>query len=65
VKPPGVVVALSGFFCLAVHVNAREVITCKSPDGKFALRHVYHEQQPLMAAVAKSLSIIAWGSYAL
>jgi hypothetical protein len=35
-----------GSCCLAVCVNAREVITCKSPDGKFALRHSHAEQQP-------------------
>jgi hypothetical protein len=40
------IVASLGSCCLAVSVNAREVITCKSPDGKFALRHVYQEQQP-------------------
>jgi len=26
--------------CLAASLNAREVISCKSPNGKFALRHV-------------------------
>jgi hypothetical protein len=34
------------YFCFAVSLNAREVITCKSPDGKFALRHSHAEQQP-------------------
>jgi hypothetical protein len=38
--------------CLAASVNAREVITCKSPDGKFALRHVYDEQQPFAGDTA-------------
>ena len=32
--------------CLAARLHAREVITCKSPDGKFALSHVYNDQQP-------------------
>src|SRR6476660_2460124 len=32
--------------CLAARLHAREVVTCKSPDGKFALRHVYSDQQP-------------------
>jgi hypothetical protein len=32
--------------CLAVSLQAREVVTCESPDGKFALRHSYAEQQP-------------------
>src|SRR6266513_3842461 len=32
--------------CLAVSLQASEVVTCESPDGKFALRHSYAEQQP-------------------
>jgi len=32
--------------CLAVSLQAREVVTCESPDGKFALRHSYAQQQP-------------------
>jgi hypothetical protein len=32
--------------CLAFSLQAREVVTCESPDGKFALRHSYAEQQP-------------------
>jgi len=39
-------VASLASLCLAVALNASEVITCKSPDGKFALRHVHAEQQP-------------------
>jgi hypothetical protein len=44
-------VALSGgllaICCLAVSLNAsHEVVSCKSPDGKFALRCVYAESQP-------------------
>jgi hypothetical protein len=39
-------VALLGGYCLAVSLQAREAITCKSPDGKFALRHVYEGKQP-------------------
>ncbi len=35
---------VSCFF--AVSLNAREVITCKSPDRKFALRCVYADKQP-------------------
>jgi hypothetical protein len=31
---------------LAVSLQAREVVTCESPDGKFALRHSHAEQQP-------------------
>lgn len=46
------VVALLGSCCLAVCVNAREVITCKSPDRKFALRHVYEGQQPFAGDTA-------------
>jgi hypothetical protein len=38
--------AFLGVSCLAVTVEGREVVTCKSPDGKFALRHVYSDQQP-------------------
>jgi hypothetical protein len=38
--------AFLGVCCLAVTVGGREVVTCKSPDGKFALRHVYSDQQP-------------------
>ncbi len=38
--------AFLGICCLAVTVEGREVVTCKSPDGKFALRHVYSDQQP-------------------
>jgi hypothetical protein len=38
--------AFLGSCCLAVTVEGREVVTCKSPDGKFALRHVYSDQQP-------------------
>jgi hypothetical protein len=32
--------------CLTVSLQAREVVTCQSPDGKFALRHSHAEQQP-------------------
>jgi hypothetical protein len=49
---PGFIVALFGSCCLAVCVNAHEVITCKSPDGKFALRHVYQDQQPFAGDTA-------------
>jgi len=52
VKRLGFVVALLGTCCLAVSVNAHEVITCKSPDGKFALRHVYNDQQPYTGDIA-------------
>lgn len=52
VKLLGFVVALLGSCCLAVSVNAHEVITCKSPDGKFALRHVYNDQQPYTGDIA-------------
>ena len=37
---------LLGVCCLALSLSAKEVITCKSPDGKFALRCVYAESQP-------------------
>ena len=38
-------VALGG--CgLAISVNAHDVVTCKSPDGKFALHHVHADNQP-------------------
>ena len=36
---------LLGVCCLALSLSAKEVITCKSPDGKFALRCVYAESQ--------------------
>jgi hypothetical protein len=39
-------VALLGNCYLAVHVHAHQVISCRSPDGKFALRHVHADQQP-------------------
>jgi hypothetical protein len=32
--------------CLVVSLNADEAITCQSPDGKFALHHVYSDQGP-------------------
>ena len=32
--------------CLTVSLNADETVTCQSPDGKFALRHVYSGQEP-------------------
>src|SRR5438874_6161226 len=38
--------AFLGICCLAISLDAREVVTCKSPDEKFALRHVYSDQQP-------------------
>jgi hypothetical protein len=46
VKRASFIVALLGSCCLALCVDAREVISCKSPDGKFALRHVHEEKQP-------------------
>jgi hypothetical protein len=46
VKLIGFMVALLGSSCIVVCANAREVISCKSPDGKFALRHVHEEKQP-------------------
>ena len=48
----GLIVASLGICCLAASVNTREVITCKSPDGKFALRHVYEQQQPFAGDTA-------------
>ena len=42
----GFIVALLGSSCIVVCADAREVISCKSPDGKFALRHVHEEKQP-------------------
>ena len=35
-----------GILCLAVSVPAKEVVSCKSPDGRFAMRCVYAEKQP-------------------
>jgi len=32
--------------CLTVSLKADETVTCQSPDGKFALRHVYSDQEP-------------------
>jgi len=32
--------------CLAVSLNAAETVTCQSPDGKLALRHVYSDREP-------------------
>jgi hypothetical protein len=44
--------AFLGVCCLAVSLQAREVITCKSPDGKFALRCVYADSQPYNGDIA-------------
>lgn len=38
--------ALFGTFLLAVSLSGREEITCRSPDGKVALRCVYADAQP-------------------
>jgi hypothetical protein len=45
VNPLGFIVASFGVCSLAASVNA-EVISCKSPDGKFALSHVHENKQP-------------------
>ena len=45
-KSTWITAALLASCCLAVSLDAHEVITCKSPDGKFALRHTYSDQQP-------------------
>jgi len=45
VNPLGFIVASLGVCSLAASVNA-EVISCKSPDGKFALSHVHENKQP-------------------
>src|SRR6476620_12029956 len=45
-KLVSVIVTWLAVCCLAARLHAREVVTCKSPDGKFALRHVYSDQQP-------------------
>jgi hypothetical protein len=37
---------LLGICCLVVSLDASEEITCKSPDGKFALRCVSADSQP-------------------
>jgi hypothetical protein len=42
----GFIVTLSGSFCLAVSLQSGEDTTCQSPDGKFALHHVYSDQEP-------------------
>ena len=44
-NPLGFIVASFGVCSLAASVNA-EVISCKSPDGKFALSHVHENKQP-------------------
>ena len=44
-NPLGFIVASLGVCSLAASVNA-EVISCKSPDGKFALSHVHENKQP-------------------
>jgi hypothetical protein len=46
VKLSGFIVALLGSSCIVVCAKAHEAISCKSPDGKFALRHVHEEEQP-------------------
>ncbi len=43
---------LLGVCCLGISVNAGEQIVCKSPNGKFALRHVYSDQQPFIGDTA-------------
>ncbi len=45
-KPLSVFSALIVSCFFAVALNAREVITCKSPDRKFALRSIYADSQP-------------------
>jgi hypothetical protein len=52
VKLVGLIVASLGTCCLAVSLNAHEAITCESPNGKFALRHVYSDQQPYIGDTA-------------
>jgi hypothetical protein len=52
VKIAGWIVASLGVCWLAASVNAHEVISCKSPDGKFALRHGYQDQQPFAGDTA-------------
>jgi hypothetical protein len=39
-----------GICCSALSLSADEVVTCKSPDGKFALRCVYADEQPYNGA---------------
>jgi hypothetical protein len=43
---PAFLIGSLGICCLAVSLNADEVTTCKSPDGKFALRCIYGDKQP-------------------
>jgi hypothetical protein len=38
--------------CLAVSLKAGETTTCESPDGKFALRHVYTDMNPCVGDTA-------------
>jgi hypothetical protein len=46
VKLVGLVVASLSTCCLGPSLHGHEVVSCPSPDGKFALRHVHAEQQP-------------------
>ena len=43
-------IGLLGICCLAISLYASEEITCKSPDGKFALRCNYADSQPYNGA---------------
>ena len=38
--------------CLAVSVHGHEVVSCPSPDGKFAMRCVYADTQPYAGEAA-------------
>jgi hypothetical protein len=44
-KSLSIAAGLLASYCLAVSLNADETVTCQSPDGKFALRHVYSDRE--------------------
>src|SRR5439155_233023 len=52
VKLVGLIVASLGTYCLAASLHGHEVVSCPSPDGKFAMRCVYAEAQPYAGEAA-------------
>jgi hypothetical protein len=46
VKFVGFIVVSLGTCCLAASLHGREVVSCPSPDGKFAMRCIYAGSQP-------------------
>jgi hypothetical protein len=52
VKLVGLIVASLGTYCLAASLHGHEVVSCPSPDGKFAMRCVYADAQPYAGEAA-------------